>query len=309
MTVWAQWRDDTVFTPGTPVGSSTDTGWVIVHENPAITVYNGDGGTNMIDPATGSAIVVANGGFSYAFPVVEGYDWKEAATITLDYTSTEETNVQMAVKDGVSSWTDITGGAYPTFNVTSVSGSQTYEIAKFPASIAGTATPGISFQNYNAKNITIKITRVTIRYMNEVSEYTVDLHAVSASGITTLDASVINTSAITSQYSGYTIPLAGMPDNYAAFTKLVVKVKFYANNGGSKGEEITAATGLGMVKVKAGSSVLVDSLYNVGVGAISSDVGVTITLSGAKPDGLEVDKSDAANQGVAFIEVTEVTFK
>jgi uncharacterized repeat protein (TIGR02543 family) len=291
ITVYAKW-DGQAFSPGTPAVA----GNTIVHENPAITAYGGDAA--VVNPADGSVTLNGGGGFSYAFPDELSIDWKDCATIKIEYTvAVTGGQAKLIVKDGVASYDDPKSAKYPLLE-TGEGKFLTYDIGDFEKSINGDNTPGISFQ-FNSDgntdgNFTVTVTKVTFTYVDNAGEdYTVDLTGKT----------VKNAEAWTAAYGGFVIPL-DLPGTfpYGSYTKLTVEGTCYDPSDTA----LAADWGQGQIKVlkdaagtwEGGNEILTQ--YNIGM----QTSGISITLDSV-PGGLLVQNSTA---DVAYIEITLIKF-
>lgn len=300
ITVYAKWTDkDTGHDPFSP-GTAAVVGNTIVHANPAITVYGGEAAT--VNPDDGSVTLNGGGGFSYAFPAGLSIDWKDCATIKIEYTVTVESGAaKLIVKDGVSSYVDPKSAEYPQLEEGSGK-SLTYDISDFEKSLAAdpASEAGISFQFNDDDNkdgkFTVAITKITFTYVEAADEdYSVDLTGKT----------VKNGEAWTKNYDGFVIPLdlpAEFP--YGSYTKLTVEGTCY----NAENEVLEPDWAQGQIKLLKDATEGAawdgenEMLAKYNLGKETSDISITLD---AIPGGLLVQNSKAE---VAYIEITLIKF-
>jgi uncharacterized repeat protein (TIGR02543 family) len=295
ITLYAKWTPSTpAFVPGTPAVE----GNTIVHQNPAITAYNGNAATVNAD---GSVTLNGGGGFSYAFPSGLSLNWKDCSTIKIEYVVTVAAGAaKLIVKDGVASFDDIggTGNKYPTLE-TGEAKNLIYDVSAFAKSADGSASngAGVSFQ-FNSDqntdgNFTVTVTRVVFTKIEAGADYTVDLTGKT----------VKNEEAWAGAYQGFVISL-DLPGtfDYGSYSKLTVEGTCY----NSSSEPIAAGYGNGQIKLLKnaigfwdGENLIIDQ-PNLGVQTNSISIGLN-----SVPGGLVVQNS---KDTVAFIEITLIKF-
>ncbi|MDR2476841.1 MAG: hypothetical protein LBD18_03535 [Treponema sp.] len=166
------------FEPGDPVIDENK----IVHENPAIeaVVINSDEGTATVNAADGSVTLTgtknyANVGFTYAFPTGIGIDWKDCATIDIEYVVTINSGTAKVItKDGKGITSNDTDPAsYPQLEA-GTGKKITLNVPTFAKSIAGedNIVPGFTFQygENGISSFTVKVTKITFTYIPPVQD-------------------------------------------------------------------------------------------------------------------------------------------